>query len=114
MKIIFVLAAGCLLCGCTSVLKYPPSAGWGSSVQVLGPVQADSGSWPLSLRDTPPPYTFTSALQAKAAAQYHVPPGSVVLGEMTVAIGSELDGTIRNWTAAAVAGQVTNIVPNSP
>jgi len=112
--IIYLLAATTLLTGCESVVKYPPSANWDSTVHVLGPIKADSGFWPLSLRHTPPQYTFTSALQNKAATQYNVPASSVVLGEMSVSIGSEMDGTIRDWTAQALAGQITNLVPHQP
>ena len=96
------------LTGCVSPIKYPPSADWGKGTRILGPVKANSGFWSLSLRDTPSEYTFTAALRDKAAAEYNVPPESVVLGEKTVYIGAELDGTIRDWRAEALAGQNTN------
>jgi hypothetical protein len=107
--IIMVLAAA-LLCGCESTLKYPPSANWGPGTKVLGPVKADSGIWPLSLSAPPPQYTYFSALRDKAAYQFNLPPDSIAIGEMTVMIGAEMDGTVRDWTATAIAGQNTNSV----
>jgi len=108
-KNLCLVAVAALLCGCVSTVKYPPSAGWdGPNIKPLGEVAADSGRWPLSLHTTPPEYTFYAALRDKAVAQYNVPVNSVVIGEMTVTIGAEMDGTIRDWKATALAGQKTN------
>lgn len=97
-----------LFTGCTSVIKVPPypsAAAWDTSVKALGPVTADSGLWPLSLHSSPPEQTYYSALKSKAASQYGVGENEVVLSEVTVSIGAELDGTIRDWKATATAGQ---------
>jgi len=93
---------------CTSMIKvapYPDATPWADDVKHLGAVTADSGLWPLSLHSAPPDYTFQSALRAKASSQYGVPQEEIVLGEISVQIGSELDGTIRDWKATAEAGQ---------
>ena len=104
-SILCLIAAAALLCGCHSVVKYPPSAGWGPDTKVLGRIEADSGRWSLSLRGTPPQYHFETALRKKAAKTFLVPESSLLFGELTVEIGSELDGTIRDWKASALAGQ---------
>lgn len=59
----------------------------------------------LVLRSALPGQTFYSALQVQAASQYSVPEQEVVLREVTVQIGAERDGTIRDWKATAEAGQ---------
>jgi hypothetical protein len=105
---IIVSSIALILTGCTSVLKvapYPTSGPWGDDVRRLGTVSASSGPWPLSLHSMPPDYTFHAALRAKAASQFGVPESEVVLGEVTVNLGSELDGTIRDWKVTAEAGQ---------
>jgi hypothetical protein len=106
---IAAILAAALLCGCVSTIKYPayPVVSW-AQVKTLGVVTADSGGWPLSLNSPPPDYTYYSALQNKAAKQYDVPKSQVVLGEVSVNYGAEMDGTIRDWTATAIAGQNTN------
>jgi len=68
-------------------------------------VTADAGFWPLSLHAPPPDYTFYSALRAKAASTYGVFQDEIVVGEVTVKIGAELAGTIRDWKATAEVGQ---------
>lgn len=100
-----------LLTGCESTLKYPPTAGWKTS-QPLGPITATSGIWPLSLNAPPPQYTYFAALRDKAAYKFNIPPASVEFDEMTVTFGSELDGTVRDWRATAIAGQNTNAIPH--
>ncbi len=105
---LFGLALLALCSGCTSVIKvapYPTSAPWGDEVKRLGTVTADSGRWPLALHSVPPDYTFHAALRSKASSQFGVPEAEVVLSEVTVQIGAELDGTIRDWKASAAAGQ---------
>ena len=104
-----VLAAALLLTGCESTLKSPATAGWNSS-RVLGPIKATSGIWPLSLNAPPPQYTYFAALRDQAAYKFNVPPASVEFDEMTVRVGSEMDGTVRDWTATAIAGQNTNSI----
>ncbi len=102
------LALFALCSGCTSVIKvapYPTPAPWSDDVKRLGTVTADSGRWPLSLHSVPPDYTFYAALRAKASSQFNVPEAEVLLGEVTVKIGAELDGTIRDWKATAIAGR---------
>jgi len=113
---LYLLAAGALLCltGCESVMKYPPSEGWSQNVKILGPVEANSGMWPLSLSAPPPQYTYFAALRDKAAFKYNVPVDTVVIGEMTVTVGAEIDGTVRDWKASALAGQNTNRVSSAP
>jgi hypothetical protein len=96
-----------LFSGCTSMVKfapYPSAAAWTPDVKPLGTVSADSGRWPLSLHSQPSDYTYYSALRAKAAQTYGVPEPEIVLGEVSVQIGAELDGTIRDWKASAAAG----------
>lgn len=110
IPIIAIASSLALLCGCESSLKYPPSANWGPNTRLLGEVKADSGMWPLSLSAPPPEYTYFSALRDKAAFKYNVPTDSVAIGEMTVVVGAEMDGTVRDWTATALAGQNTNAV----
>jgi hypothetical protein len=105
---LYIIAAAALLCGCESTLKYPPSANWGPNTKILGPVKADSGMWPLSLSAPPPQFTYFAALRDKAAYQFNQPADSIAIGEMTVVVGSEMDGTVRDWSATAVAGQNTN------
>ena len=99
--------------GCVSVVKYPPSpaAAWGPDVRKLGTVTATSGKWPLSLQSIPPDYTFYSALRSVTSGTYGVPETEIVLGEVTVQIGAELDGTIRDWKATADAGQEKTAKP---
>lgn len=102
------LALLALFSGCTSVVKfapYPTADAWSGDVKTLGTVEADSGKWPLSLHAQPSEYTYYSALRAKAAKTYSVPESEIVLGEVEVKIGAELDGTIRDWKASAQAGQ---------
>jgi hypothetical protein len=97
-----------LLTGCESMVTVPPyptADAWNSDVKPLGTVTATSGVWPLSLHSTPSDYTFQSALREKAASQFGVPQSEVVLGQATVQIGAEIDGTIRDWTATAQAGR---------
>ncbi len=94
--------------GCTSTIRVPPypsSEPWGADVKRLGAVTATSGPWPLSLNSLPPSYTFQAALRSQAANQFGVPEPEIVVGEATVQIGAELDGTIRNWKATAEAGR---------
>jgi hypothetical protein len=113
-KLISLLAAATLLCGCASNLKYAPYPASGldaPGVKVLGPVAADSGKWPLSLNVPPPDYTYYAALRDKAAGQYSVPQNQVVLGEVSVNYTAEVVGTIRSWKASAIAGQNTNLPP---
>jgi len=113
-KCLLMLLSFVLLTGCVSVVKCPPSGAWGPEVQPLGLVKADSGGWPLSLRSTPSDYTFYSALREKAEKQFGVSKNDVVLGEVTVNIGAEMDGTIRDWSAQAMAGRTnTTIQPIS-
>jgi hypothetical protein len=105
--------------GCTSLVKVPPyptGTAWSSEVKRLGVVTADSGRWPLSLHSVPSDYTFQAALRSKAAAQFGVPETEIVLGEASVKVGAELDGTIRDWKATAEAGQLKNVgaVAKSP
>jgi hypothetical protein len=100
-----------LLAGCESTLKYPPSTNWSAGTKILGPVEADSGMWSLSLSAPPPEYTYFAALRDKAAFKFNVPTESVAIGEMTVSIGAEMDGTVRDWHASAIAGQNTNSIP---
>jgi len=108
--LILLLVSGIalLFAGCTSVLKiapYPTAEVWGTDVHPLGTVTANSGRWPMSLHSVPPDYTFYAALRSKAASQFGVAESEIVLGEVTVKIGAELDGTIRDWKATAKAGQ---------
>jgi len=107
---LYLLAATALLCGCESTIKYPPSANWGPNTKVLGQVKADSGFWSLSLSAPPPQYTYFAALRDKAAFQFNLPAEAIAIGEMTVVVGSEMDGTVRDWTATAIAGQNTNSI----
>ena len=107
-----LLGLACLVAlistGCTSVVKcapYPSAEAWTPEVKKLGIVTADSGKWPLSLHSVPPDYTFYAALRSVASGTYGVPESEIVLGEVTVQIGAELDGTIRDWKATAEAGQ---------
>jgi hypothetical protein len=118
LKPILIAAfAAALLCGCVSTINYPayPSANW-NGIKTLGTVTADSGAWPLSLNAPPPDYTYYSALCSKASEQFNVPKSQVVLGEVSVVYGSEMDGTIRDWKATAIAGQNTNapIIQDAP
>ena len=110
---IFGLALLALCSGCHSLLKYPPSPpeAWGPDVFVVGRVTADSGRWPLSLRTPPPEYTYYSALRAYASRIWDVPADKIMLGEVTVTIGAELDGTIRDWKAYAIAGYKKSAAP---
>lgn len=84
---------------------FPSATAWTPEVKKLGVVTANSGRWPLSLHSVPPDYTFHSALRANAVNKFAIPEAEVVLGEVTVEIGAELDGTIRDWTATAEVGQ---------
>jgi hypothetical protein len=107
-SILGLACALALLTGCTSVIKvapFPDSTPWGDDVRPLGTVMAKSGAWPLSLHSAPPDHTFYSALRANASSQFGVPEPEIVLGEVTVQIGAEMDGTIRDWKATAEAGQ---------
>jgi hypothetical protein len=107
-------AATVLLTGCQSVAKYAPYGSWTANVQTLGPVKANSGAWPLSLHAPPPEYTYHSALRSVAHGIYGVPENEIVLGEVTVEFMSELDGTIRSWKAAAIAGRNREASPLPP
>ena len=117
-KLLIIIATSALLCGCASTIKYPPypaTVNWGTGVKVLGKVTADSGGWPLSLNAPPPEYTYYSALQDTAAKQFAVPRNQIVLGEVSVDYMAEIDGTIRSWTATAIAGQETNgVIQSAP
>lgn len=104
-KILLLITLASLLAGCASAVKYAPFGEWSSDVRTLGQVTAESGGWPLSLHTPPPEYTFYSALRKKASSTYHVPENEIVLGEVDVKFMSEIDGTIRSWTASATAGQ---------
>lgn len=105
---LLALAIGAaLLTGCTSMINVPPypaADAWSPDVKPLGTVTADSGRWPLSLNSVPPNETFYAPLRAKAAAKYSVPESEVVLRNISVKIGAEMDGTIRDWKATAEAG----------
>jgi hypothetical protein len=107
LALLFGLALLALCSGCHSLVKYAPSppVAWGPDVRVLGTVTANSGRWPLALNAPPPEYTCYAALRAKAAKQFGVPPDEIMLGEVTVRIGSEIVGTVRDWKASALAGQ---------
>lgn len=100
----FVLA---LFSGCVSQINVPPSPdiAWDDSVKVLGPVTAKHGRWPLSLKSPPPAETYYVALRTTAASTFGVRESDVVLRDVSVQIGAEMDGTIRDWKATAVAGQ---------
>jgi hypothetical protein len=104
---LLALSAGASFSGCSSVVKFPATAAqpWDASVKKLGTVSADSGRWPLSLNQAPTEYTYYSALKKKAAATYIVPEQEVVLGEVSVEISAEINGTVRSWKATAEAGQ---------
>ena len=105
LKILSSLVALALLAGCTSMVKYPPFGEWTVTTEELGPVTANSGKWPLSLKTPPPEYTYYSALRSVARGMYGVPENEIVLGEVDVKFSSEIDGTIRSWTATAKAGR---------
>lgn len=77
---------------------------------ILGEVTACQGGfchgqWPMSLAVPPPASTYQAALRKEASKQYNVPEGEVRLGEVTVGFYSEINGTIRGWTATALAGR---------
>jgi len=99
------LALAGLCSACSSVVKYPGAGAWGPDTKSLGPVTADSGKWPLSLNVPPPEQTYYSALKSKACGQYWVPIDEIVLGEVSVALSTEMVGTVRAWKATAMAGQ---------
>lgn len=113
-KFTAILASYALLfVGCQTV-TFPPYGSWTPEVETLGPVRAESGGWPLSLKAPPPEYTFHSALRSVAHGTYGVPENEVVLGEVSVEFMSELDGTIRSWKASAIAGRNRNAPPLPP
>lgn len=95
-------------------VAYSDFGNWDESVTVLGPVSACQGGfccpdgqcqWPLSLTNPPPVETFHRALIEEAVKQYHVPEDQVVLDDVTVELITEIVGTVRGWSAEAVAGQ---------
>jgi hypothetical protein len=96
------------------MIKHAPSGEWTAQTETLGPVKADSGKWPLSLKTPPPEYTFYSALRSVAKGMYGAPENEIVLGEVEVKLSSELDGTIRSWTATSIAGRNRNATPAPP
>lgn len=105
MKKLIPLLLAAILAGCASVAKYAPSPTWEQKSATLGPVEADSGKWPLSLRSPPNKYTYQSALLDNASKKYGVPRDQIILGEVSVKFMAEMDGTIRSWKATAEAGR---------
>lgn len=105
---LFAFTLTLVFSGCTSIVRvapFPNGEAWSAEVKRLGIVTADSGRWPLSLHSLPPEYTFQAALRSAAGQRFGVPEGEIVLGEATVKIMAEIDGTIRSWKATAEAGQ---------
>jgi|CXWL01.1.fsa_nt_gi hypothetical protein len=119
--VMLIIGLACLSgCGVTSKSVYP---GTGttfdlteSGVEVLGQVSCCQGAyckndetgrteWPISLQVPPPAATYQAAIRKKAARTYDVAENQIVIGEIDVSYTSELVGTIRGWTASAIAGR---------
>jgi hypothetical protein len=122
MKRLCIIAALMVLltgCGVNKSSLYPGTGATADlreeGVQVLGEVTACQGAWckkdgggyewPVSISHPPPALTYQKALRQKAAKQYGIPEGEVVLGEVSVGYHTEMIGTIRGWEATAVAGR---------
>jgi hypothetical protein len=96
-----------------------PSVGsWTAETIVLGRVVAcrggnldfsedhkDCNQWPISLPSLPHPETHYAELRTKAALQYQIDVGTIVLKDVQVTYNTELVGTIRGWKATAIAGR---------
>src|SRR5262245_56386320 len=113
---------GVLLGGCTATSVYQ---GTGATfdlhekgVHILGEVTACEGAhckndetgsydWPLSFHVPPPTSHYQAALRKKAAKQYQVSEGDIVLGEISVEFYTEMVGTVRGWSAKTIAGRKT-------
>ena len=106
--------------GCASISNSSVYSGTGTThdlhepgVELLGALTSCQGGfcegqWPMSLAVAPPASTYQAALRKKAAREFQVPESEVVLGEITVGYYSEINGTIRGWTATAPAGRKTH------
>ena len=108
----FALSAGCA--GQRQKVAYPNLGVWDASVKPLGPVSACQGGfccpdgkcqWPLSLVVPPAVDTYHRALVDEAVKRYGVPGNEVVLDRVTVELITEIVGTVRGWSAEAIAGR---------
>lgn len=120
MRLSILLALALFLGGCAnhSELMLPSAGNWTSDTVVLGPVFACRGGnmdfssdheecnkWPLSIPSLPHPDTHYAELRTKAAQQYQVDVGTIVLKDVQVVYNTELVGTIRGWKVTAMAGR---------
>lgn len=112
LAIALLLAQGCA--GQRQRVAYSNFGEWNDTVASLGPVEACQGGfccpegqcqWPLSLTNPPPVETYHRALIEDALKRYGVPSDEVVLDQVTVELITEIVGTVRGWSAEAVAGQ---------
>jgi len=103
-----------LLSTCSTVTPYGSYGNWSDEVRPLGPVSYCGGGcnrsgegsiWSLSLTQPPSEATVHEALARKTASQYSVPQSEVVLKNVNVTLSTEIDGTVRGWTATADAGR---------
>jgi hypothetical protein len=105
-------------CANHSTLLLPAAGTWTSDTVLLGPVVACRGGnldfsehhkecnqWPLSLPSMPHPEIHHAELRTKAAQQYQIDVGQIVLKDVQVIYNTELVGTIRGWKATAIAGK---------
>ena len=100
--------------GCVQRLPYPSFGVWNDQVKLLGPVSACQGGfccpngqcqWPLALAVPPPAGTYHRALVDDAVNRYDVPADEVVLKDVQVKLNTEVVGTVRGWSAEAIAGR---------
>lgn len=124
LPIVTMLAIGLTMSACAnrSDLMLPSVGSWTEQTIVLGRVVACRGGnmdfsedhkecndWPLSLPSLPHPDAHYAELRTKAAQQYQVDVGGIVLKDVQVTYNAELVGTIRGWKATALAGK--NLIP---
>jgi len=120
MRLLVAVVIGLMMSACAnrSDLMLPSVGSWTPETIVLGRVVAcrggnldfsddhkDCNKWPLSLPSLPHPETHYAELRTKAAQQYQVDVGAIVLKDVQVTYNSELVGTIRGWKASAIAGR---------
>ena len=115
LKHILLSILSILLIGCTSQLAFQGYGVWNADVKELGVVSScngkscDKAQWPLSLKTPPEATTYHAALRREAAEKYGVSEHEIVLGEVSVEILAELDGTIRSRKATAIAGKIVKV-----
>lgn len=101
---------------CTTPIVLPSSGAWVEHTETLGPVVVCKGGnfalepqgcnqWPLSIATMPAPDTHYAELRAKAAEQYQVDAAEIVLKDVKVEYTTEMNGVVRGWRAAAIAGK---------